>query len=177
MSDHPEYGTCPHCIRGIRVHKNGTLKPHSTPELALGNIKATFNCPGSHQPYAEANGYAWNLRLGQFQRLPLKVDMWEHDFGADESTAPTNGPVEVPYSEEAEWGLAELVRSGCTFHAYFREGDRSFDLVLKNAEGETLQTDPDVSVFGAIGPLLASKLKSFTGDTLSLTSSAPAEES
>lgn len=73
--EHPEYGSCPNCIKAVRIDKFGRLRDHSTPELAQGNIKATFRCPGSHQRYAEFGefGQTWDLRAGRW--APLDVDV------------------------------------------------------------------------------------------------------
>lgn len=73
--EHPEYGTCPHCLQGKRLLKGGWLKDHTTPMMVAYFGTATFQCPGSGRRYAEYGEHAkeWNLRVGMWVDLPLDV--------------------------------------------------------------------------------------------------------
>jgi hypothetical protein len=73
--EHPDYGTCPHCIKAVRVDKMGFLRAHSTPELAMGNMKASYHCPGVGVRYAEHGdfGQTWDLKNGRFTDLNVDI--------------------------------------------------------------------------------------------------------
>ena len=73
--EHPDYGTCPHCIKAVRVDKSGYLRAHSTPELAMGSMKVSYHCPGAGKRYAEHgdDGQRWDLSNGRF--VDLNVDI------------------------------------------------------------------------------------------------------
>lgn len=86
-SEHPEYGSCPNCIKAVRVDKFGRLRDHNTPELASGNLKATFRCPGSGKAYAEYGdfGETWDLKMGRWIELDVDVPVLfvAHDLAAE----------------------------------------------------------------------------------------------
>lgn len=74
--EHPEYGSCPNCIKAVRVDKAGRLRDHNTPELVVhGNMKGTFRCPGSGKAYAEHGdfGERWDLGAGRWVELDVDV--------------------------------------------------------------------------------------------------------
>jgi len=85
--EHPEYGSCPHCVKAVRVDKQGRLRDHNTPELARGNLKAAYRCPGSGKNYAEHGefGQIWNLHTGRWQDKPLELPVLlvEHRITSD----------------------------------------------------------------------------------------------
>jgi len=85
--EHPDYGTCPHCIKAVRVDRFGRLRDHPTPELASGAIKATYHCPGSTARYAEYGefGKTWDLATGQWVEMPVDVPVLfvHHDRAAE----------------------------------------------------------------------------------------------
>lgn len=104
---HPEYGTCPNCIKAVRVDKFGHLREHNTPELVRGgSMKATYQCPGSHQPYAEHGdfGQYWDLKNGSFQDVPVDalVLLVAHDAA---------GAVDLPVWQIADVPATELSRA------------------------------------------------------------------
>jgi len=86
-TEHPDYGTCPHCIKAVRVDKFGRLRDHTTPELAMGSMKASYHCPGGGKPYAEHGdfGQTWDLKVGRWVDLDVDVPVLfvAHDVAAE----------------------------------------------------------------------------------------------
>lgn len=103
---HPEYGSCPNCVKAVRVDRYGRLRQHNTPELAAGSIKATFQCPGSGAYYAEFGefGQSWDLRNGRWEDMPVEVFVLlvAHDQAGD---------VELPRWQVADVPATELSRA------------------------------------------------------------------
>lgn len=107
--EHPEYGSCPHCIKAVRIDKYGRLRDHSTPELARGNIKATYRCPGSGKPYAEHGefGSTWDLNTGRWTDLDVDIPVLfvAHDEAAEKG-------VELPLWQLCEVRPTDAMRRG-----------------------------------------------------------------
>lgn len=107
--EHPEYGSCPNCIKAVRVDKFGRLRDHTTPDLARGSLKANFRCPGSGGVYAEhgERGVTWDLAKGRWIDLPVDVPIL---FVAHPEA--THQGVELPIWQLCEVPAQEIVRRG-----------------------------------------------------------------
>lgn len=107
--EHPEYGSCPNCIKAVRVDKFGRLRDHNTPELARGSLKATYRCPGSGKGYAEYGdfGETWDLKAGRWVELEIDVPVLfvAHDLAAEKG-------VELPLWQVLGIRPDELIRRG-----------------------------------------------------------------
>lgn len=100
---HPTYGTCPNCIKGVRILKDGYLKDHQTPLLVHPSFDAiaTFHCPGSGARYTEFNGRTWALGRGDWQRLPLAVPVQVTELRAPDDWQTRYVQVRVSVANEA----------------------------------------------------------------------------
>lgn len=112
--DHPEYGTCRHCLQAKRVTKSGFLPEHKTPYLVYGpSMKATFECPGSGRRYTEHGDEPqfWNLREARWQDFPLELPVLVRSHPDDGITEPTWRLIEVHSTPARKRALAELVKN------------------------------------------------------------------
>lgn len=141
---HPEYGSCPNCIKAVRVDKHGRLRDHNTPELAAGSIKATFRCPGSGKVYAEHGdfGQTWDLRNGRWEDLAVEVFVLlvAHDQAGD---------VELPRWQVAEIPATELSRAVAPKLADASKWRIELVFADRNVTGHLVRLDT-----GDSGPLL-----------------------
>lgn len=127
--EYPEYGSCPHCIKAVRVDKYGRLRDHNTPELVVGgSMKATFRCPGSGRDYAEYGdfGETWDLKAGRWTELDVDVPILfvAHDQAAEKG-------VELPI-----WQLVGVKPDDVVRHAVktlFEGSKWRIDLVFAGA--------------------------------------------
>lgn len=112
--DHPEYGTCPHCLQAKRITKSGFLPDHNTPYMVHSpSVKATFKCPGGGRRYTEFgdNAQFWNLRDARFEDFPLELPILVRSHPDDGVTEPTWRLVEVRNTPPRRLALAELVKN------------------------------------------------------------------
>jgi hypothetical protein len=111
--EHPEYGTCPHCLQAKRITKSGWLPEHKTGYMVYSpSMKATFECPGSGRRYTEHGDRPkhWDLRAGDWRWFPLEVPVIVRSDDQDGISEPTWRLVEVPASDDFRRAIVELVK-------------------------------------------------------------------
>ena len=112
--DHPEYGTCRHCLQAKRITKAGWLPEHNTPYMVHSpSIKAAFKCPGSGRRYAEFGDEPqfWNLRDARWQNFPLELPVIVRSHPDDGITEPTWRLIEVHSTPPRRRALDELIKN------------------------------------------------------------------
>ena len=141
-TDHPDYATCTGCTQSKGVKKNGRIKVHNHTN-GYGSWQMTVECPGSDQPYAEANREQWDARNGRWQEMPIEIAAILHE---GEKERPML--VEAHSFPDAKAGHKLFLDQGMSLHLWrITEGDYAvryadkYRVELHHANGTVAKTE------------------------------------